>query len=53
MEHYPIIVVRSTVMPGTTQKIIIPLLEDFSGEKAGIDFGVCFNPEFLREGFGL
>jgi GDP-mannose 6-dehydrogenase len=44
------IVIRSTILPGTMHKIVIPTLEDFSKKKAGIDFGVCSNPEFLREG---
>ncbi len=46
----PIIVVRSTVLPGTTRQHAIPVLEKASGLRAGSDFGVCFNPEFLREG---
>ncbi len=44
------IVIRSTIVPGTMRKIVIPVLEEFSGKKAGADFGVCNNPEFLREG---
>lgn len=44
------IVIRSTILPGTMRKIVIPTLEEHSGRKAGLDFGVCNNPEFLREG---
>src|SRR5437870_5889082 len=44
------IVLRSTVLPGTTESVITPALEAASGKKAGRDFLVCFNPEFLREG---
>jgi GDP-mannose 6-dehydrogenase len=44
------VVLRSTVLPGTTETCVIPALEHASGRAADQDFGVCFNPEFLREG---
>ena len=49
-DEYCVVVVKSTVVPGTTRSRIIPLLEKMSKKKAGVDFGVCMNPEFLREG---
>ena len=49
---YTVIAVKSTVVPGTTEEVIIPLLER-SGKKAGSDFGLCVTPEFLREGKAL
>jgi UDPglucose 6-dehydrogenase len=48
-KDYWLVVVKSTVIPTTTENIIVPLLEKTSGKKAGADFGVCFNPEFLQE----
>jgi GDP-mannose 6-dehydrogenase len=44
------VVVRSTIFPGTMHRTVIPILEQHSGKKAGVDFGICNNPEFLREG---
>jgi GDP-mannose 6-dehydrogenase len=46
----PVIAVRSTVPPGTMREVVIPALEVGSGKRAGREFGVCLNPEFLREG---
>ena len=44
------VVVRSTILPGTMRKIVVPTLEEFSKKQAAVAFGVCHNPEFLREG---
>jgi GDP-mannose 6-dehydrogenase len=49
-DEWHTIVIRSTILPGTMCQIVIPALEQSSGKTAGIDFGVCHNPEFLREG---
>jgi GDP-mannose 6-dehydrogenase len=46
---YRVVVIRSTLLPGSMQSVVIPMLEEFSRGKAGKDFGVCINPEFLRE----
>jgi len=45
-----IVVIRSTILPGTMHNIVIPILEEFSRKKVSLDFGICHNPEFLREG---
>jgi len=46
----PVVVIRSTMLPGTMREVVIPTLEACSGRCAGAEFGVCVNPEFLREG---
>lgn len=51
-KRYHLIVVKSTVLPGTTEKLI-PILEKYSKKRIGKDIGLCMNPEFLREGKAL
>jgi GDP-mannose 6-dehydrogenase len=45
-----VVVVRSTILPGTMRELVLPVLEQASGRRAGVDFGVAVNPEFMREG---
>lgn len=49
INHFVTIVVRSTVLPGTTERRIKPVIEMASGKVAGVDFGLAMNPEFLRQ----
>jgi UDPglucose 6-dehydrogenase len=46
---YPVVVYRSTMLPGSTRSRLIPRLETVSRRRAGVDFGICYNPEYLRE----
>ncbi len=52
-EGYHLVAVKSTVLPGTTERFVLPAIEKASGKKAGEGFGVAMNPEFLREGVAL
>lgn len=49
-DAWHVVVYRSTMVPGTCAGLLIPILERASGKRVGIDFGVCVNPEYLREG---
>ena len=51
--RYHIVVLRSTMLPGTIEETVIPILEVYSGKRKGRDFGVAINPEFLREGSSI
>jgi UDPglucose 6-dehydrogenase len=52
-KKYHTIIVKSTVLPGTTESLVIPILEKESGKKAFVDWGVASNPEFLKEGTAI
>jgi GDP-mannose 6-dehydrogenase len=52
-EAWHVVIVRSTMLPGSTDEHVIPALERHSGLRAGVDFAVCYNPEFLREGTSI
>ena len=53
MDTYHVVVIRSTILPGMMDRMVIPTLQELSQLQAGQDFGVCFNPEFLREGSSI
>lgn len=49
IKKYHLVVVKSTVVPGTTEDLVIKTVEKYSGKRVGKDFGACMNPEYLRE----
>jgi GDP-mannose 6-dehydrogenase len=52
-QGFHVVVARSTMLPGSTEEVVIPALEASSGKRHGTDFAVAFNPEFLREGTSI
>ena len=52
-EGFPVVVLRSTVYPGSTEQVVQPVLEEHAGGRVGEAFGLCFQPEFLREGSSI
>jgi len=53
VDEFKIVAIRSTLLPGSMQSVVIPTLEQASGKRAGEHFGICINPEFLREGTAI
>jgi len=53
LDEFKIVAIRSTLLPGSMQSVVIPTLEKSSGKRVGEHFGVCINPEFLREGTAI
>src|SRR5499433_2051155 len=47
---YHMLVIRSTILPGAMRRYVIPMLRQISGKEPGVDFGLAYHPEFLREG---
>jgi UDPglucose 6-dehydrogenase len=52
-DRWHLVVVKSTVLPGTSQDVVLPLLEQYSEKKVGKDIGLAMNPEFLKEGVAI
>jgi GDP-mannose 6-dehydrogenase len=52
-DAWHVVVIRSTMLPGTCSDLLAPILEAESGKKIGVDFGLCVNPEYLREGTSI
>jgi len=50
IDKYHLVVAKSTIPPRTTDGLILPIIEEYSGKAVGVDFGLCMNPEFLRQG---